>query len=232
MSVAKDRDGFDQMKESAGFVPARTREPVVSHVYRELRRAILQGKLEPQARLVETTLAEMLDVSRTPVREAISRLESDGLVSRLRGGGVVVGDTVAKLAESVVIRQCLEGAAARLACERASDEALEAIRSTCEAVTAKLPKASLKQRSVADSEFHMSIARASGSQRLEKLIGEFYEYSLNDVVLRVSEEEIVRLQEQHVAICKALGRRDGDAAEAAMRQHLGYVLEVFHTRSS
>ncbi len=217
------------MSSDIDFVPARTREPVVKHVYREVRRAILQGRLEPHARLVETALAEMLDVSRTPIREAISRLESEGLVTRLKGGGVVVGDVTAKLSESLVIRQCLEGASARLACQRATDEELRSIRAACDAAASVLGTTTLEQRSSVDRDFHMGIAKAANSTRLVTLIEEFYEYSFSEMMLDITPPEVARLQQQHAEIADALLARDDDTAEFSMRKHLTSVLAIIRS---
>lgn len=127
------------------------REPVVNHIYRELRQAILQGRFPPASRLIETKLAELLNVSRTPVREAVLRLESEGLVKRVRGKGLRVQDTRAKISEVVVIRQALEGAAARLACANARDEEIAAlVASSHQGMAAISQGVSVKDRSQLD----------------------------------------------------------------------------------
>lgn len=196
------------------------------HVHRELRRAILRGRFPPQSRLIETSLAEMLNVSRTPVREAISKLESEGLVRRLKTGGCIVEDARTKLVEVLTLRQCLEGAAARLACQRASDEELARIGDACRRARDMIGSASLKQRSSLDREFHHGLAQASHSPRLINLIEEFYEYSYSELMPTPESGEIEDLQRQHVAIAEALMRRDADAAETLIRQHLSTALPL------
>jgi len=204
---------------------AAEREPVVLHVHRELRRAILKGSIPPGTRMVETQLSSRLAVSRTPVREAISRLESEGLVLRQVNGGVVVAEIDRKLGEVLVIRQALEAAAARLACENATDEELSQILRSCREA-ARREGADAHSRSAHDRAFHLAIARASGSARLIHLIEEFYEYSFAAVGIRPTTEESARLQFHHLELASALIQRDADDAEHIIRKHFDEVLRI------
>ncbi|MFB9948676.1 GntR family transcriptional regulator [Rhizobium puerariae] len=201
------------------------REPVVLHVHRELRRAILRGSIPAGTRMVETQLSSRLAVSRTPVREAISRLESEGLVLRQVNGGVIVAEVDKKLGEILVIRQALEGAAARLACENASDEELSQILRSCREA-ARLGPADGKTRSEHDRTFHLSIARASGSTRLLQLIEEFYEYSFSAVGIHPTAAESAQLQIHHLEVASALIQRDAEDAERIIRKHFDEVLRI------
>lgn len=201
------------------------REPVVLHVHRELRRAILRGSIPAGTRMVETQLSSRLAVSRTPVREAISRLESEGLVLRQANGGVIVAEVGKKLGEVLVIRQALEGAAVRLACQNASDEELSQILRSCRAA-ARDQSMGGKERSENDRSFHLSIARASGSSRLLHLIEEFYEYSFSAVGISPTSEESARLQVHHLKVASALIQRDAEDAERIIREHFDEVLRI------
>lgn len=201
------------------------REPVVLHVHRELRRAILRGSIPAGTRMVETQLSSRLAVSRTPVREAISRLESEGLVMRQVNGGVIVAEVDKKLGEILVIRQAIEGAAARLACENASDEQLSQILRSCREA-ARLGPADDKTRSEHDRAFHLAIARASGSTRLLQLIEEFYEYSFSAVGIHPTVAESAQLQIHHLEVASALIQRDAEDAERIIRKHFDEVLRI------
>ncbi|MBS7701188.1 MULTISPECIES: GntR family transcriptional regulator [unclassified Chelatococcus] len=212
------------------LLQAVQREPVVKHVHRELRRAILQGRFAVESRLVETAIAKLLNVSRTPVREAISKLELEGLVRRLPGGGVVVEDTSSKLSEVIVLRQSLEGAAARLICMRASDGELAALRAECDAVLKALPTMAVQQRASLDRKFHLNLGELSGSTRLANLIEEFYEYSDSELAPAGNASDVVQLQKQHIAIVDALVARDAARAETAIRDHLETVLHMVRAR--
>lgn len=204
---------------------AAEKEPVVLHVHRELRKAILRGNIPSGTRMVETQLSSRLAVSRTPVREAISRLESEGLVLRQIHGGVVVAKVDRKLREILLIRQALEGAAARLACENASDEELSAILRSCREA-GRRSEPDTETRSEHDRAFHLGIARASGSSRLLSLIEEFYEYSFSAVGIEPTTEESVRLQTHHLEVASALIQRDAADAEHTIRKHFDEVLGI------
>ena len=97
--------------------------PLREEVYDALRRAIVQGELPRGRRVVETELAGRLGISRTPVREALRKLEAEGLLSKGPGSNLVVNDLSSKdVEETFSIRAVLEGFAARLAAERATPE--------------------------------------------------------------------------------------------------------------
>lgn len=201
------------------------KEPVVLHVHRELRRAILKGSIPAGTRMVETQLSNRLSVSRTPVREAISRLESEGLVLRQSNGGVVVAEVGKKLQEVLIIRQALEGAAARLACDNASDEELSKILRNCREAARENAMAD-STRSEHDRNFHLAIAHASGSGRLMHLIEEFYEYSFLAVGIRPTSVESAQLQVHHLEVASALIQRDAEDAERIIRKHFDEVLRI------
>lgn len=218
--VVYEPDGVLEL--AAVAVPER--EPVVMHVHRELRLAIMRGRLKAGERLVETQLSSQLTVSRTPVREAISKLESEGLVTRLANGGVVVAAFQQKVEEVFVIRQALECAAGRLACQNASDEELADILRGCREAMRETPDA--ETRSVVDRAFHLAIASASGSRRLKSLIEEFYEYSFAAMQIQPTEDQRRFLQVHHLEIASALVQRDADAVEEVVRRHFAEVHKI------
>jgi DNA-binding GntR family transcriptional regulator len=208
------------------FSKVATPTTAVDHVHRELRQAIVHGRLEPGTRLVETQLAEMLGVSRTPIREALLRLETEGVV--LRGqGGLVVGDTESERAVILGIRQRLEGFAARLAAERMSTAELDALEEACAAGAATIEEMSLEERRVSNFRFHLLLANGSHSRRLEKLIEEYYDYSVTAETLPLYWPELMRQhQNQHRDIVDALRAHDSKLAERVVVEHLQNVQEV------
>ena len=212
--------------EGAVLLQAVAREPAVTHVHRELRRAILQGQMAFGSRLVETSLARRLNVSRTPVREAIQRLETEGLVRRLRHGGVVVEDVRSRNLDTVLIRQALERASARIACARGSDDELTRLQVQTRGDIEAMPGLSSEQRGVMDRAFHLRLARATHSMRLCKLVEEYYENCWTEVVLdlpKLDEQRSIQLHAQHIDIAAAVARRDPDAAEQAIIHHIDAV---------
>ncbi len=206
------------------FTKIPSRSTLVPQIVDQLRKAILRGKLGPGARLNETHVAESLGVSRTPVREAISRLLAQGLVKEAGGGVKVVADMMGEIHEIFAIRQVLEGFAARLAAEQATSEEFSELEQMCQASLAAVDSTSVAERAALNNIFHSSIAKASHSNRLIKIIREFYEYAIQEEVLPFYGPDAARTQfEQHLEILDALRARDADRAEAAMRRHIGDV---------
>lgn len=199
------------------------RNTFMPQVYDELRRAVLRGTLAPGTRLVESRIAEQMGVSRTPVREAISRLVAQGFVTE-EGGTRVVADMSVELHDIFCIRQALEGQAAALAAQVATDEEIVELESICNTSLEALHSNSVQERAALNSMFHGSIAKASHNRRLIKLIAECYEYSITEEMLpfysHVDTAEHVR---QHLVIMQALKERNPEEADLAMKHHIGAV---------
>ena len=223
--------GAEMSDGETGELQPAQRESIVRHVHRELRRAILQNRLAAGSRLVETSLAERMNVSRTPVREAIQKLESEGLVRRLPQGGVVVEDTRSRH-EVLVFRQALEATAIRLACTRAAAADIETLTAQAEVTLQAVPQLGRAERSAADRAFHRQLAQLSQSPRAWVLIEEFYDYSWSQIWLEIPEEiafrSTIRLFSQHVEIARSLASRDPDMAERAIRRHLDTVQDTLN----
>ena len=210
------------------------RESAAVHVHRELRRAILKGSIAADSRLVETSLADRMNVSRTPVREAIQKLESEGLVRRIRSGGVIVENTASKIIEVMILREGVEGATIRLACARATVGEIAALVEQVGAADAALPQASQELRSRLDREFHLMMARSSHSTRAIALVEEFHAYSWGelwmDMPASLASPRSSSLQAHHSDIVAALEQRDADGAEQAVRRHISSVRRALETR--
>jgi DNA-binding GntR family transcriptional regulator len=195
-------------------------ERVADQVYRRLRQSILHGAIGPGARLRETEIAESLAVSRTPVREAISRLVGDRLVNELAAGGVEVVDTRAEMDDIYAIREALEVCAVGLAATRIDAAELEKLQNLLEAAEAT-SYLQYSRRAALNEDFHLTIAEAARSPRLAALIADFREFFLTSTWLsRQTEEDARKALQEHRAILKALQRGDRLAAEAALRGHL------------
>lgn len=217
-----------------GVLKTVERESAAVHVHRELRRAILKGTIAPESRLVETLLADRMNVSRTPVREAIQKLESEGLVRRIKSGGVIVENTASKIIEVLVLREGLEGATARLASERATKDEIRALGEQVRGAATALVDASQDLRSRLDKEFHLLVAKASHSKRAVTLVEEFHEYSWGelwtDMPPALADAKAANLQVHHVEIVAALEARDADLAEHTIRNHIAQVRQALETR--
>jgi DNA-binding GntR family transcriptional regulator len=191
--------------------------------YRKLRDAIVRGDIRPNERLVETELADRLQVSRTPVREGLQRLVSEGLIVSRRRGWVVREHRAEEIREIYEARTALEGYAARLACERATDEQIEEIR-RLHVEGDEDPSARQRLVDVNDA-LHEAIAAAAGNQTMAEMIRRTRKHFFNYRVAELySEDEAESSVAGHEAIVQALVKRDGVAAERAMREHVAEAL--------
>lgn len=198
-----------------------------------LREKILAGELAPGSRLLEVYLADDLGISRTPVRDALSRLAEEGLLERgSRGGFVVRSFTVAEALDAIEIRGVLEGTAARLAAERgvAIEEIArleQVVQRTEEVFDDDGAIADLDAYGALNLEFHDLLSSISGStmlsrelERVSKLPfaspSAFIHEQSDDVAFRRS---VPLAQAQHRAIAGAIVNREGSRAEALAREH-------------
>ena len=191
-------------------------------VYDILRREILQGAFEPGQRLREDELSKRYRVSRTPVREALNRLEAEGLVMGSAGRGLIVAELDEdEILEGYVIRGALEGVAARLAAQRASDADVAKLDMLVDAIKAAASGGDSKEVIRLSGEFHLDIWRAAGNRRLRKLMQE-----LDDSIGRFQRLTILspgRMRhaiEEHRAMVDAIRSRDPDRAEQLAREHM------------
>lgn len=191
-----------------------------------LRRQIIEGELLPRERLVAADLAEKLQVSRTPVREALYLLVAEGLVVGAKRGFAVREFTPSEVGEIYEVRAALEGMAARLAAERGSAEEIAAVL-TVGASTVTLAHSARQVLVDRNTLFHKAIFAAAGNGRLARLNGQnsehFFNYRIADLY---TDDEAVASVDGHRAIEAALERRDGAAAEQAARDHIMEALEV------
>jgi DNA-binding GntR family transcriptional regulator len=217
-SGTKDLDTSDleDVSNLAQYAVARP-DRVADQVYRHLRRAIISENIVAGTRLRETEIAAVLKVSRTPVREAISRLIGDWLVREIITGGVEVIDAKAEIADIYYIREALELCAARLAAKRITAKQL----STLDGLVKEARTASFKERVRINQEFHLTIAEASGSPRLRDMIGGFREYFLNPRwISRQNSKMAKRAFDDHKKIVAALRSGSPDKIERILRSHL------------
>jgi DNA-binding GntR family transcriptional regulator len=197
-------------------------ESLATGAYNRLREAILTGKLRPNEQLVEAELADWLEVSRTPLRESLIRLASEGLVKSRRRAWVVREYTAQEVTEIHEVRAALEGMAVFIAAERATDEQIEHIvafhsHQNREALEAS-PGAYLVEYNDA---FHEEIVAMAGNERLREFIRVnrdfFFTYRIANLY---SEEEAHASLRGHDEIIEALRDRDGERGEGAARAHI------------
>lgn len=197
--------------------------------YVAIRNMILSGELPAGAQVVEEALAERCGVSRTPVREALRRLESDLLVHRTDTQRSFVADwSLDDVADAFELRAMLEGQAAKRAAERMTDGALERIRVANRQIAAAIgrPVPDVAGFLEGNREFHAVIQEVAASRRLASLLVTLVE---QPVVWRTAHhygrEELRRSHSEHEELIAAFARRDGAWAQAIMTSH---ILRAYH----
>ena len=199
----------------------------------ELREKILSGELPGGMRLFEVPIAELLQISRTPVREALSRLTEEGLLDRLPSGGFVVRRFgFADVIDAIEMRGVMEGMAARLAAERgAAGEALKKIGETVSQLDLcfgeRLDDVDFDTYSELNESFHHQLAALCGSDMIRREVeragslpfaspSAFLPDKADIAAFRRS---LRGAQEQHRAMVAAIAAREGTRAEAIAREH-------------
>jgi DNA-binding GntR family transcriptional regulator len=208
-------------------------QSLTAQAYQRLRSEIIQGRIRPNVHLVAADLAERLETSRTPIREALQLLASEGLVVAAKRGYMVREHTRDEIREIYEVRAALEEMAARLAAQRADDEqihAIEAIGAHSRSLARDLRSDIQDARTLVvmlNDEFHDAIMRASGNARLADINQRNSEHFFSHEIGKLySSEEAGRAVTGHARIIAALKRRDPGAAGAAAREHVLEALEV------
>lgn len=190
--------------------------------YRGIRDRILSGAIRPGERVREVEVAEALGLSRTPVREAIRRLEQDGLIEHAAHKGAVVrvldNQSVTEL---YLVREVLEGTAARLAARHASEAEIEALEELLATQPPEVEDRDAAEASRRNAVFHGAIGHAAHNRFLlgamEGIAGAL---SLLGPTTLSMPGRIDVAREEHRAILTAIAERDADAAEDAARAHI------------
>ncbi len=197
---------------------------IADQIFEQLERDILSGKYQRGELLTELRLSEELGVSRTPIREAIRRLEQENILEEAGRGVTVVGISKQDMLDMYEIRIRIEGLAAAWAAERITEAELREIRDTLELqrfYTEKLDGGHSDQIKNLDSRFHEMVYRACGSRALmDTLLGLHKKMTKFRMASVSKHSRALQSVEEHEAILDALGAHDGDAANAAMTRHV------------
>ncbi len=196
--------------------------PLGEMVYESLRDAIINQVLKPGERLMETDLAEEMGVSRTPVREAIRKLEQEGYVIMIpRKGAYVAGLSIKDIHEVFEIRGALEALAAGLAAERATQEEIEEMERNIVLEASHFESSDLIKTIEVDTKFHELIFKASKNDRLLSMINNLREQvqRFRTTTLAVSGRLKFALEE-HRRIVEAIAARDVQLAQQMAKEHI------------
>lgn len=209
---------------STEFIPDSVNSGVLTdNIAEKLEKLILSGRYGPGEKLREVVLAEELNVSRAPLREAIRTLEGRRLLERTPRSGVqVVGLSRDDLEKILVTREALEGMSARLAAENMTVAEINALRQTVMRQENLPPdSASAMFDSGPDSDFHRMIAFGSRNRWLaDMLVKDVYSLLRLYRLQAARRPDVSNSLAEHHAIIDKIHSRDGDGAEAAMRAHL------------
>ena len=204
--------------------PIATSSTLKDRVYDRLREAIVEMNIYDEnanLRLDERSMAEQLNVSRTPLREALTRLERDGFVEiRPRRGVFVIRKTLDEILQMIVAWAALESMAARLAAETASDAEIRDLRRHALRHSESSSRADLSEYSEANVRFHQMILKMSGCDLLAQMADGLFVH-MHAVRRRALEEgdRASRSVVDHLGIIEALEARDPDLAERLVREH-------------
>ncbi len=204
------------------------RRRLVDEVTQTLRDAILNGRFLAGTRLRQADLAAQLAISRTPIREALGRLQQEGLIELLPGGGVRVA--LLNLTEAVELydlREVLDGLAARLAGHRAADGALGRIQKALGRMAQCLERKDPNQWFGAHVAFHDEILQASGNKRLQGLSA-VVRLSIRHFhpLLLKTENRLEDAYREHRGIYEAIAAHDAEAAERFARAHIANAKDI------
>jgi DNA-binding GntR family transcriptional regulator len=205
---------------AAGAVapPRRHKGEALPFVLRQLREAILEGRLEPGARIYQEVVAAEYGTSRLPVRQALGQLENEGLVTRRPGAGVRVARLdLGELEEVYWLREQLEPGAVSRSASRLSTDQLQALRELVEAMETIDETAEPMRWLAIDTEFHLLILGATGLPRLERILGSLWNLAApyrRAYAARIDAGAFRIAEAEHRLLLDALERRNGpDAAE-------------------
>jgi len=200
--------------------------PLGERAYRFIREGIQQQTFLPGERLREVELAATIGLSRTPIREALARLESEGLVVHDSMKGIMVAELdYSMITELYFMREVLEGTAARLAAQHASPVEISVLEDLCE----QYAQAGNDQKMLAlrNRQFHDTLYQCSHNRYLIKIL-----MTLHDTLMLVGTSTLkdpVRVKEtmeEHKAVVQAIKDRDPDRAEQALRKHIHAAQKV------
>jgi DNA-binding GntR family transcriptional regulator len=196
--------------------------PLRDVVFKTLRQAILRGELKPGERLMEIKLANKLGVSRTPIREAIRKLELEGLVLMIPRRGAEVAEITEKSLNDVLeVRKALEELSVQLACERITPEQVEEMKMAAEDFRKVLKSGDVTKIAEADVKFHDIIFAATNNQRLITLLNNLREQMYRFRVEYLKQKECYpQLLEEHDKLIALISGGEVEEACELMGCHI------------
>lgn len=213
------KKAISRAKAQSGLEGAGSSRDLGLEAYARMKQAIAEGTFRAGERLTEADVASRLTMSRTPVREAIHRLETEGLLSHeSRRGLIVTKPDHQMIIELYIMREALEGTAARLAAQHASGVEVTALRGLIERESAKLTDVSAL--SAINQQIHRLIYSSAHNRYLLRSLSTLADTMTLLPTMLGDHERAKVAHEEHLSLIEAIEARDPDRAEVAARQHL------------
>lgn len=209
-------------------------KPLREIVFESIRGAIISGVLKPEERLMEVQLAEKLGVSRTPIREAIRKLELEGLVIMIPRKGAYVADlSVKDITDVLEIRAALEGLASSLAALRITESEIEELNLTAQRFHQAIEADDFDGIVQMDIEFHERIFKAARNEKLLQINNNLREQVQRFRIIYIKKSNKSKeLVKEHFEIAEAISNRNVEMAERIARKHIEnaekYMMEIVH----
>lgn len=201
--------------------------PISTGVLAKMQKDILTGEFRPGQKIVEQELCKKYGVSRTPVREALYQLESDGLVEIiLNRGAFVIGMSDQDYEDMFELRKVYEVQAVKWAIERITEEEMERLEETFEFMEFYTMRNDIDKMLVINSGFHQIIYEAAGNRMLQKLLSSYQTFLKYKGAEAVRDENYLSaVLEEHRAIFKAFNDRNAKDGALAMEVHMNRAKE-------
>src|SRR4030043_247299 len=210
------------METTLGGLRVHKRKSLREEVYESLRKSILHGKMKPGQHLIEEQLADHVGISRTPVREALHKLERDELVTRLPKGGFAVREFTKEDVEEIFgIRSALESYAAYLATLHISPDKISILEKKIDELERVLDSGDDEKIVQLHTDFHEILYKSCKSKKLIEMVNSFrdYFYRYRSALLR-TEEGFNDSIKGHRQMLEAMKKKNPSLVEKLVRQHL------------
>lgn len=218
------KPAIDATVPSDGPDAVSLRQKSTDRVYSALRQKVIDSELSPGSQLLEQELAMKLGVSRTPLREALVRLENEGLLEIIPRHGVrIIPMSVADMKEIYQVLVSLESAAAAaLASQAPSDAALNELDAIFDRMDELLKTSDITSWALEDERFHLKIVELAGNRRLREIVSNCWDqaHRARMFTLRLqTHPQPAQSMKEHRQIITALRKRDAARAESLLRSH-------------
>ena len=201
--------------------PTLASEPLHMQAARHLRAMIIEGRLPPKSPIDERSLCEQFGTSRTPLREALKVLATEGLIDLLPRRGAVVADVSEEdMREKFAVVRVIEAYAARMVCETGTKGQIDALLATHAELLTAYKKRNNARYFELNEKFHRAIVAATGNKTLIDIHSSMVDHLRRArIAVLNAEERIPQFVKDHQRIAKAIKQRDGDLAAREFTRH-------------